>query len=69
MIAYDIEWDFSDYEEGGEYEGEELPDLPKELGCPKGLSIDEVADWLSDEFGYCVKGFKTKRSFKGEHVE
>lgn len=60
---YDIEWDLDEDEE------EENPDLPTEVihtfdGCFEGIKddelIDEISDWLSDEYGYCHNGFEVK---------
>ena len=47
----------------------ELYDLPKEVEIPYKLGIEnpddatlQIADWLSDNFGFCVKGFKIKET-------
>ena len=47
-LATDIDWDT---------DGEEIDWLPKQCFVPPDLDDDEVADWLSDRFGFCVNGF------------
>ena len=47
-LATDIDWDT---------DGEEIDWLPKQCVVPPDLDDDEVADWLSDRFGFCVNGF------------
>lgn len=51
LRAVDIDWD---------YEG--LPpdefDIPCEVEIPDDVDIDEVGDYLSDEFGFCHYGYK-----------
>ena len=50
MRAINIEWDV-DYEE-------QLEDLPEEMEIPEGMTDEEeISDWLSDETGFCHKGF------------
>ncbi|MCI8843242.1 MAG: hypothetical protein HFF08_03920 [Oscillospiraceae bacterium] len=52
MKAYDIEWDTDDSEGTA---------LPKEIDIPAGMTdIDEISDYISDETGFCHKGFKLK---------
>ena len=46
---FNIEWDT---------DGEPVPELPREIDVPAGLSDDEVTDWLSDEYGFCVFGWE-----------
>lgn len=36
---------------------EEL-DLPTQVDVPDEIEVSEIADWLSDEYGYCVDGFE-----------
>ena len=43
-----IEWDT---------DGESVPELPSEATVPADLPDEMVADWLSDKFGYLVKGW------------
>ena len=47
MKAIDIKWDTDD----------QVVDLPTEVEIPEGYSEDEVADYLSDEYGYCIFNF------------
>ena len=47
-LATEIDWDT---------DGEEIDWLPKQCVVPPDLDDDEVADWLSDRFGFCVNGF------------
>lgn len=56
MLVTNITWDISD----GEYDEDELDDyleLPTEVKVPTGIAPDDVADWLSDEYGFCVRSF------------
>lgn len=60
--VFDIEWDLVDEETGREVDREE-EGLPEEVD----LEIDDdedvdtaVADQLSDDYGFCVKSFKTE---------
>lgn len=58
MKAYAIEWNVSDEEYDEEEEKEILKTLPKEVEIPKELTnIDDISDWLSNEFGFCHCGF------------
>lgn len=61
MRAIDIKWDTDG-------DDEVLKTLPKEMDVPNDIDEEDVADWLSDETGFCVFGFvleaekkKTKR--------
>ena len=47
MKAINIQWDTDD----------QVVDLPTEVEIPEGYSEDDVADYLSDEYGYCVFNF------------
>ena len=47
MKAINIKWDTDN----------EVIVLPTEVKIPEGYSEDEVADYLSDEYGYCVFNF------------
>lgn len=31
--------------------------LPTEVDVPNDIDIDDIADWLSDEYGFLVNGF------------
>ena len=58
MKAYDIKWDVSDDDYDEEEEKEIIETLPKEVEIPDGMDdIDDISDWLSDEFGFCLYGF------------
>lgn len=50
MKITDIKWDCDGLDQ------EEL-DLPSEVEVPNELEEDEIADWLSDEYGWCVEYF------------
>lgn len=55
MRAFNIEWDLDeDIEIYGE---KECTCLPNEVIIPDSVCEDDVADWLSDEYGFCVKSF------------
>ena len=45
-----VEWDTDGMDE------EEL-DLPNEVEVPSDIDDDQVSDWLSDIYGFCVKGW------------
>lgn len=45
-----VEWDTDGMDE------EEL-DLPSEVEVPSDIDEDQVSDWLSDLYGFCVKGW------------
>ena len=49
MRITDIEWDLDD--------GESDYALPKTVTLDKFIEEDEIADYLSDEYGYCVRNF------------
>ena len=46
--AVDIDWDT---------DGEEVTEPPTRVEIPFFVEVDEIADFLSDEYGYCVFGF------------
>ena len=50
MKTIGVEWDTDGMDE------EEL-DLPSEVEIPIDLDEDRVSDWLSDMYGFCVKGW------------
>ncbi len=51
MKAINILWDVDDDEK-------ELVSLPDEIDIPEGMTDeDEISDYLSDETGFCYKGF------------
>lgn len=50
--VYNIEWDT---------DGEVNADLPKEVIIDNPADeIDDIADYLSDEYGFCIFGFCTE---------
>ena len=67
MIYVKVEWDLEvdgkelTLEEAGLKEIVQLPELLFGLSYRSGLLadswLDEVSEWLSDEHGYCHKGF------------
>jgi hypothetical protein len=65
MRATNIEWDLSDWEEGGEFEGEELPNLPTEMEIPDDLIGDDdaISDYISDETGFCHFGYDSEFNY------
>lgn len=67
MKAINIKWDVTDGAEDMTKEDmdEILLTLPKEVEIPNYLItddeddlLDEVSDWLSDEYGFCHDGFE-----------
>lgn len=63
MFADNIVWDI-DLEEGETYKSAcaelKLPkrvELPRRFWPENGDPIEAIADWLSDEYGYCIKSF------------
>jgi len=51
----------------------EVVDLPTEVEVEDGMSDDEVADFLSDEYGWLVNGFSlpmddNDKDYFGEYV-
>ena len=67
MKAINIKWDVTDGAEDMTKEemDEILSTLPTEVEIPDYLItddeddlLDEVSDWLSDEYGFCHDGFK-----------
>ena len=53
MKAINIEWDID----------EDIVDgsLPREVELPKDIQEDEIADYLSDEYGFCVFEFDIEK--------
>ena len=48
-----VEWDVSDSEfENFVYEG-----VPRKVYVPMSVAEEDIADWLSDTYGYCVKSY------------
>ena len=46
-IQWDIDWDVD----------AESVNLPERVEIPFNVSFDDIADMLSDEYGFCVFGF------------
>lgn len=51
-----IQWDT-----GENLENEEKPDLPTEVNIPEDISEDEIADYLSDKYGFLVSSFQIQK--------
>lgn len=64
MRAIDIKWDTDGDEEI-------LKTLPKEMDIPDDVDEENVADWLSDETGFCVFGFvlEAEKKRQNENVK
>ena len=59
--VYGIEWDTSDFTEEEELaSGVCVPDLPSEVTIETDYDLDEddILDWLSNEYGFCVEDFE-----------
>jgi len=50
LIVYNINW---------ETDGETI-DLPVKVEIPFGVKAHEVADWLSDKYGWCINSLDLK---------
>jgi hypothetical protein len=51
MKVYEIDWDI-------DHDDLDLVlDLPVEVDVPDGTDIDDIADMLSDEYGFCINSF------------
>ena len=50
--AVDIKWDT---------DGEDIEGLPERVSIPLFIDDDEIADYLSDKYGYCVFGFNIEQ--------
>lgn len=63
LVVSDIAWDTDD-----DWGSDDIPELPnkvelvscRELGDIEMLDIDGIADFLSDNYGFCVKSFCTE---------
>lgn len=62
MKAFNIKWDLSECM--NEQEENDYIRLPKEVFVPNEVwdervtDIEDIADWLSDEYGFCVDSFE-----------
>ena len=52
MLITQIEWDVD--------EPEDLEGLPREVEAPDGVDGYDIADYLSDEYGYFVSTFNVE---------
>lgn len=60
MVATNIEWDLDDIEDEAEKDAINENVLPSEVEIPAnvaGKNYDVITDYLSDTYGYCVKGY------------
>lgn len=48
-----VAWDVSD----SEFETFQDVGIPRKVWVPMSVEDDDIADWLSDEYGYCVESF------------
>lgn len=56
MLITNISWDVS----SDKYSEDELNDylgLPVEVELPDNIDPNDAADWLSDEYGFCIRSF------------
>lgn len=51
-----VNWDVSD----SEFETFVDECTPRKVYVPMSVEEDDIADWLSDEYGYCVESFEIK---------
>jgi hypothetical protein len=56
-IVTDIDWDVDQDDFDDEAA---LLKLPTRVSIPWNVFDDDIADWLSDEYGYCVNGFNVE---------
>lgn len=52
-------------------DGEEIDGLPSEVEVPDDIDDDDVSDWLSDEYGFCVEKWYwiSDKNFSEEYFE
>ena len=48
-----VEWDVSD----GEFENFVYEGIPRKVYVPMSVAEEDIADWLSDKYGYCVRSY------------
>lgn len=67
MKAINIDWDI-DLEDGEDYQvAVEDLGLPTEIEIPVTITdLEDITDWLSDEFGYCLHGFELSEDKNSE---
>ena len=56
MRAFKIDWDIDHDDYINLNEQDLLP--PTEVELPDDIQEDEIADWLSDTYGWCVNSFE-----------
>jgi len=54
--AVNIVWDFDEGEEGS------FTELPCKVDIPTNVADDDVADWLSDTYGWCVVSYSLEEA-------
>lgn len=52
VVVYDINWDT---------DGEKVDYLPNSVMILHAVDDDDIADYLSDRFGFCIFDFKIRR--------
>lgn len=62
IVATDIDWDVD--EEDAEYFEFDMERLPKTVYIPDDIEEEDIVDWLSDTYGWCVSGFVLERKSK-----
>lgn len=62
MRAFNIKWDLAeDIELYGDKDCTCLPNeviIPNKIWDEQICDVEDVADWLSDEYGFCVESFE-----------
>ena len=48
-----VEWDVSD----SEFENFVCEGIPRKVYVPMSVAEEDIADWLSDKYGYCVRSY------------
>lgn len=48
-----VEWDVSD----SEFENFVCEGVPRKVYVPMSVAEEDIADWLSDKYGYCVRSY------------
>lgn len=56
--AINIVWDFDEGEEGS------FTELPARVDIPSDVYDEDIADWLSDTYGWCVFSYEIKEENK-----
>ena len=58
-IAFDIDWD-TENDDFLEYDEDDALDLPTEVEIPNDIEEDDITDYLSDTYGFCVNSYSIK---------